>query len=128
MRFPSNANRENLAARHRAGGLRYARAISARIYRQRRSRTPAGYYSPGTVGSFERFIGILIEHFAGEFPIWLTPVQAVVIPITDAQRNMVKSIFESLNKADIRVDFDDRNEKVGYKIRDWELKKVRTCL
>ncbi|MGA9406688.1 MAG: threonine--tRNA ligase [Bacteroidota bacterium] len=75
-------------------------------------------------GSFERFIGILIEHFAGEFPIWLTPVQAVVIPITDAQTAYGQTIFENLNKADIRVDFDDRNEKIGYKIRDWELKKV----
>lgn len=75
-------------------------------------------------GSFERFIGILIEHFAGDFPLWLTPVQAVVIPITDAQSEYGKSILAELKNAGIRVDFDDRNEKVGYKIRDWELKKV----
>ncbi|MGA7162254.1 MAG: threonine--tRNA ligase [Bacteroidota bacterium] len=75
-------------------------------------------------GSFERFIGILIEHFAGEFPLWLTPVQAVVIPITDGQKTYGQEIFEKLKEADIRADFDDRNEKIGYKIRDWELKKV----
>jgi threonyl-tRNA synthetase len=75
-------------------------------------------------GSFERFIGILIEHFAGDFPLWLAPVQAVVIPITDAHAEYGKSIFEELKKADIRVEYDDRNEKVGYKIRDWELKKA----
>ena len=75
-------------------------------------------------GSFERFIGILIEHFAGDFPLWLAPVQAVVIPITDALAEYGKSIFEELKKAEIRVEYDDRNEKVGYKIRDWELKKV----
>ena len=75
-------------------------------------------------GSFERFIGILIEHFAGDFPLWLAPVQAVVIPITDAHAEYATSILESLKKADIRTEFDDRNEKVGYKIRDWELKKV----
>ena len=74
-------------------------------------------------GSFERFIGILIEHFAGDFPLWLAPVQAVVIPITDAHEDYGKSIVEELKKADIRVEYDDRNEKVGYKIRDWELKK-----
>ncbi len=75
-------------------------------------------------GSFERFIGILIEHFAGDFPLWLAPVQAVVIPITDVHAEYGKAIFEELKKADIRVEYDDRNEKVGYKIRDWELKKV----
>ena len=75
-------------------------------------------------GSFERFIGILIEHFAGEFPLWLTPVQAVVLPITDAQAGYGKEIVNQLRKADLRIEFDDRNEKIGYKIRDWELKKV----
>ncbi len=75
-------------------------------------------------GSFERFIGILIEHFAGEFPLWLTPVQAVVMPITDAQAAYGQSIVDQLRKADLRIEFDDRNEKIGYKIRDWEMKKV----
>ncbi|HTR82005.1 MAG TPA: threonine--tRNA ligase, partial [Bacteroidota bacterium] len=75
-------------------------------------------------GSFERFIGILIEHFAGEFPLWLTPVQAVVLPITDGQAAYAKEVLHRLREAELRVDFDDRNEKIGYKIRDWEMKKV----
>ena len=75
-------------------------------------------------GSIERFIGILIEHFAGDFPLWLTPVQAVVLPITDAQSSYSREILDQLRKAEIRTDYDDRNEKIGYKIRDWEMKKV----
>jgi threonyl-tRNA synthetase len=75
-------------------------------------------------GSFERFIGILIEHYAGEFPLWLTPVQTVVLPITDAQAEYANSIVKELKDAGIRTELDDRNEKIGYKIRDWEMKKV----
>ena len=75
-------------------------------------------------GSLERFIGVLIEHFAGEFPLWLAPIQAAVLPITDQYFDYAKEVFEQLKSAGVRVEFDDRNEKVGYKIRDWELKKV----
>ena len=75
-------------------------------------------------GSFERFIGILIEHYAGAFPLWLAPVQVAVLPITDAQGEYARSIVQRMKDADIRVEFDDRNEKIGYKIREWELKKV----
>jgi threonyl-tRNA synthetase len=75
-------------------------------------------------GSFERFIGILIEHYAGEFPLWLTPVQTVVLPITDAQAEYGNTILQELKNAGIRTELDDRNEKIGYKIRDWEMKKV----
>ncbi|OGU77846.1 MAG: threonine--tRNA ligase [Ignavibacteria bacterium RBG_16_34_14] len=75
-------------------------------------------------GSLERFIGILIEHFAGEFPLWLTPVQAVVIPVSQNYFNYAEKIFLELKRNNIRVEFDQRNEKIGYKIRDWETKKV----
>lgn len=75
-------------------------------------------------GSLERFIGVLIEHYAGEFPLWLAPVQAVVLPITDAQLDYARKVHDDLAAGKIRVELDDRNEKVGYKIRDWELKKV----
>jgi threonyl-tRNA synthetase len=75
-------------------------------------------------GSFERFIGILIEHYAGEFPLWLTPVQTVVLPITDAQAEYGIKVVQDLKNAGIRTELDDRNEKIGYKIRDWEMKKV----
>ena len=76
------------------------------------------------LGSMERFFGILIEHYAGAFPLWLAPVQAAVIPITDNQLDYASEVFDKLKKAGLRVKMDDRREKVGYKIRDWETKKV----
>ena len=75
-------------------------------------------------GSLERFIGVLIEHFAGEFPLWLAPVQAIVLPITDQYLEYAKQIFDQFKTAGVRVELDDRNEKIGYKIRDCELKKI----
>ena len=75
-------------------------------------------------GSLERFIGILIEHFAGEFPLWLAPVQAAVLPLTDQYVEYARQVLEQLKEGGVRAEFDDRNEKIGYKIRDWELKKV----
>ena len=75
-------------------------------------------------GSLERFIGVLIEHYAGEFPLWLAPVQAIVVPITDLQLDYARKVYDDLTRSGIRAELDDRNEKVGYKIRDWETKKV----
>ncbi len=75
-------------------------------------------------GSFERFIGILTEHYAGVFPAWLSPVQAAILPITDSFNEYGKSIVDVLAKENIRAELDDRNEKVGYKIREWETRKV----
>ena len=79
-------------------------------------------------GSMERFMGVLIEHFAGEFPLWLAPIQAVVLPITDDHIEYATAVFKEFQAAGIRVELDDRNEKVGYKIRDWETKKVTFML
>jgi threonyl-tRNA synthetase len=79
-------------------------------------------------GSMERFMGVLIEHFAGEFPLWLAPIQAVVLPITDVHLEYAKQLFKEFEAAGVRVELDDRNEKVGYKIRDWETKKVAYML
>jgi threonyl-tRNA synthetase len=79
-------------------------------------------------GSMERFMGVLIEHFAGEFPLWLAPVQAVILPITDAFVGYAKEVEAKLRAAGVRVELDDRNEKVGYKIREWETKKVPLML
>jgi threonyl-tRNA synthetase len=76
------------------------------------------------LGSIERFFGVLIEHYAGEFPLWLTPVQAVVIPVSQNYFSYAEKIHLELMKKDIRVEFDQRNEKIGYKIRDWETQKV----
>jgi threonyl-tRNA synthetase len=75
-------------------------------------------------GSFERFIGIITEHFAGAFPLWLTPVQAVVLPITDNHRAYAETVTTALREAGIRAELDDRNEKVNLKIRESELKKI----
>lgn len=75
------------------------------------------------LGSFERFIGIITEHFAGAFPLWLSPVQVVVAPLTDRNAEYAKSVFEKLQAAGLRVELDDRNEKIGYKIRESQLMK-----
>lgn len=76
------------------------------------------------VGSMERFIGILIEHHAGQFPAWLAPVQAVVMNITDAQADWVAEVRKTLANQGFRVDLDLRNEKIGYKIREHTLQRV----
>ncbi|NCP45034.1 MAG: threonine--tRNA ligase [Flavobacteriales bacterium] len=75
-------------------------------------------------GSMERFISVLIEHCAGNFPLWLTPEQVAILPISEKYNENAKNISELLNNYDIRSFVDDRNEKVGRKIRDAEMKKV----
>ena len=75
-------------------------------------------------GSIERFIGILIEHYAGAFPTWLAPVQVRVMPITDRAREACQDIADQLEIAGIRVETDFRNEKIGYKIREAQVQKV----
>jgi threonyl-tRNA synthetase len=76
------------------------------------------------VGSLERFIGILIENYAGALPVWLAPVQAVVMNITDAQDEYCQKVAKTLVDQGFRVDSDLRNEKIGYKIRERTLQKV----
>ena len=76
------------------------------------------------LGSFERFLGILIEHYAGAMPLWLAPQQAVVMTITDAQRDHASSVVSRLQKIGLRVKSDLRNEKIGFKIREHTLQKV----
>ena len=75
-------------------------------------------------GSIERFFGILIEHYAGAFPVWLAPVQAVVLPITDRHTEYAQKVTKRLEDAGLRVSLDDRKEKVNLKIRDAQLQKV----
>jgi threonyl-tRNA synthetase len=75
-------------------------------------------------GSYERFIGILTEHYAGAFPTWLAPVQARVIPISEKFADYGRRVHERLRAARIRAELDDRNEKLGYRIRDAQLRKV----
>jgi len=76
------------------------------------------------LGSFERFIGILIEHYAGEFPLWLAPVQAVVLPIADRHAPFAEEVAERMLKAGLRMEVDDRTESIGRKVRDAELRKI----
>jgi threonyl-tRNA synthetase len=76
------------------------------------------------LGSFERFIGILIEHYAGEFPLWLSPVQAAVLPIADRHVEYAREVAEELRAVSLRAEVDDRSESVGRKIRDAELHKT----
>lgn len=75
-------------------------------------------------GSFERFIGIITEHFAGAFPVWLSPVQVKVMPISDSQIPYAKEVLKALENEGIRVELDDRQEKIGYKIREAQLQKL----
>ena len=79
-------------------------------------------------GSLERFIGILIEHYAGKLPLWLAPLQAVVLPITSEFNNYAKKIFEQCTKAGINTEVDLKNHKINYKIREYSLSKVPLLL
>ncbi len=76
------------------------------------------------LGTHERFIGFLLEHYAGKFPAWLSPLQVKILPISDKFMDYANTILQTLKKADIRVEIDDRNEKIGKKIRDTEMMKV----
>ena len=76
------------------------------------------------LGAIERFIGVLIEHFAGNFPVWLSPVQAVVLTVTDNQLTYAQKVYDDLRNSGIRVEKDFRNEKLGFKIRESQLRKV----
>jgi threonyl-tRNA synthetase len=76
------------------------------------------------LGSVERFIGILIEHYAGQLPVWLSPVQAVVLNITDRQADYVVEVAKALREKGFRAETDLRNEKIGFKIREHTLQRV----
>ncbi len=76
------------------------------------------------LGSMERFLGVLIEHYAGAFPVWLAPVQAVVIPIAERHHAYARKVMEALDSAGLRAALDDRNETMGYKIREAQTQKV----
>jgi len=76
------------------------------------------------MGSLERFFGCLVEHYAGAFPLWLAPTQAVLLPITDQQNDYVDEVFQQLTDKGFRVEKDLRNEKIGFKIREAQLQKI----
>jgi threonyl-tRNA synthetase len=76
------------------------------------------------LGSIERFIGVLTEHYAGAFPAWLAPVQAIILPVSEKYESYARSVYDKLKNADIRVELDLKNEKLGYKIREAQLMKI----
>ena len=76
------------------------------------------------LGSLERFIGILIEHYGGRFPVWLSPIQVIIMPITEKHINASKEIYNRMFEKGLRVELDSRNEKLGYKMREAEVKKI----
>ncbi|HTZ87132.1 MAG TPA: threonine--tRNA ligase, partial [Solirubrobacteraceae bacterium] len=75
-------------------------------------------------GSYERFIGIMLEHYAGELPLWLAPVQTIVLPVSDRFTAYAREVYDELRTEGVRVELDDRNESVGRKIREAELRKL----
>ena len=75
-------------------------------------------------GSYERFIGIMLEHYAGELPLWLAPVQAIVLPVSDRFNDYAASVRRELSGEETRVELDDRSESIGRKIREAELRKI----
>ncbi len=89
---------------------------------------PAIMIHRALMGSLERFFGILVEHYAGAFPVWLAPVQADVLPVTDRHNEYAQEVVNEIRTAGFRVEGDFRNEKLGYKIRESQLKKVPFAL
>src|SRR4029450_2023421 len=79
-------------------------------------------------GSFERFMALLIEHYAGAFPLWLAPVQAMGLPIADRHLDAARAVVAKLEAGGIRVSLDARVEKIGYKIREAQLQQIPTIL
>lgn len=75
-------------------------------------------------GSLERFMGVMIEHFAGAFPVWISPVQTIILPVSEHQKEYAKEIFEKINNEDIRVELDDSNESLGKRIRNAKMQKT----
>ena len=80
------------------------------------------------LGSEERFMGILIEHYAGKFPLWLSPVQVEILPISDKFNDYAYELQQKMKARGLRVKVDDRSEKIGLKIRESQLKKVNYSL
>jgi threonyl-tRNA synthetase len=98
--------------------------LGAEFVDEDNTRKPPVMLHRAILGSMERFIGILIEHYAGNFPVWLAPVQAVVMSITDAQAEYATEVTQALKKQGFRVVSDLRSEKIGYKIREHSMQRV----
>jgi hypothetical protein len=113
-----------MAVRHDAGRLLDGRAPGCRVRGRGLQPPPPGDAAPRDRRQLERFIGILIEQHAGALPAWLSPLQVVVAPITDAQTDYAVSVAKALQKQGVRVESDLRNEKITRKIREQSMQKV----
>ena len=113
-----------LAARYGTARLPAAGAFRAGIHRRRWRRASAGDDPPRHAGLAGAFLGILIEHTAGAFPVWLAPVQAVVLPVSEKFGDYGAAVRDRLAAAGLRAELDIRNEKLGYRIREAQVQKV----
>ena len=122
---PDRRDRPDLAVRHAAARLRACPSGSTPSMSARTARSTAPVMLHRAIlGTFERFIGILIEHHAGRFPLWLAPVQAVVATIVSDADDYAREVVAALAAAGLRVEADLRNEKINYKVREHSLAKV----
>ena len=110
-----------LAVRHLPARLLHARALRPHLHRPDDEQRRPVMIHRALLGSMERFAGILIEHYAGRFPAWLAPVQAIVLPVADRHADYAQQVAEQLRELGVRVAVDDRSESIGRKIRDAEL-------
>ena len=100
-------------------------AVRPHLHGRRQQRAHAATSSIARCfGSLERFIGILIEHYAGDFPLWLAPVQVRILPVGEAHRGAAAELAARLREAGARLEVDDRDETIGRRIRDAELEKI----
>lgn len=109
---------------HQSSGFRTAAQVQSIFTNQHNEAETPLIIHRAPLGTHERFIGFLLEHYAGKFPLWLAPLQVKILPISDKFLPYAKDVWKIFRKAGIRVEIDDRNEKIGKKIRDTELMKV----
>ena len=113
-----------LAAGYHPGGLQPAGTFPTGIYRRDNQKHRPVMVHRAPFGSMERFVAVLIEHTAGKFPLWLTPDQVAILPISEKFNDYAHEVKQYLKRYDIRAIVDERNEKIGRKIRDNEMKRI----
>ena len=123
-RAPAGLHRSRMAVLHHPGGLHPARTFRPDLCGPGRRTSSSCHGAPGHHGSLERFIGVLIEQYAGAMPTWLAPEQARILTVTDAHNEAALKACEELKALGIRVTADTRNEKLGFKVREAQLAKV----
>jgi len=120
-------HRPPLAAHHRTVRFQFARPLRLQYVAEDGAKHQPLMVHRALLGSVERFFGILIEHYAGAFPLWLAPVQVEVCPVSEKVADYAKHVTETLKRHNLRVHLNDRNEKLPAKIRDAQMQKISTC-